>query len=43
MHFCMDEVMAIMMLVPGLAFAAAWLRGKLHHRKNHPTCTRKDT
>ncbi len=38
MHFCADELFAILALVPGVAFAWAWLRAKIHHRDAHNGC-----
>lgn len=38
MHFCMDEVYAIMMLVPGVGLLVGWIRAKLHHRREHADC-----
>jgi hypothetical protein len=38
MHFCMDELMALLAAFPMVGFAIAWLRAKFHHRKTHTDC-----
>lgn len=38
MHICVDEVKALVCLVPMLALLWAWVKAKLHHRKHHGDC-----
>lgn len=40
MHFCggLDDLIYLLMLVPGAGMFIAWLKAKLHHRKKHNDC-----
>ena len=40
-HICMDEIYAIMAVVPFLGALAAWLRAKLHHQKHYAACSQE--
>lgn len=42
MHFCSDELYAILMAVPFLGFFVAWLRSKLHHKHEHADCKTRE-
>lgn len=38
MHFCRDELIVILTIVPGLGFMLGWLKARLHHKRLHPIC-----
>lgn len=38
MHFCQDEMNAILLAIPFVGAFVAWLKAKFHHRKHHKDC-----
>lgn len=42
-HFCQQEVNLIVMAVPGVGMAGAWLRSKFHHYVRHKDCKKPTT
>jgi hypothetical protein len=40
MHFCggLDDLVYLLMFVPGLSFLFGWVRAKLHHKRKHKDC-----
>lgn len=39
MHFCMDELYAILYAIPFVGVFWAWLRAKIHHSRVHSDCS----
>lgn len=40
MHFCggLDDLIYLLMFIPGLSFALAWLKARFHHKSKHKDC-----
>lgn len=38
MHFCQDEMNAILLSIPFIGAMWAWLKAKFHHKKHHKDC-----